>query len=163
MYTVNSLFGKSVIAQDTGERIATIHDVVLDQPPTRVLAVVIDTGGWMKSARVIRWEQVVSLGDVLLVRGEPPYTKISDDPDLAALAKEAHQITGTTIMTVDGNQIGTVADLSIGTDGRITGYEVKQGFFQDLRGRSLLPAAQVHSVGADALIVDDPHLEKPEA
>ena len=161
MYTVNSLFKKPVISQDTGEQIATIQDVVLDQPPTRVLAVLIDTGGWMESARVIRWEQVVSLGDVLLVRGEPPYAKISDDPEMAALAKQSHQITGTTIITVDGEQIGTVADLMIEASGQIVGYEVKQGFFKDLRGRSLLPVVQVRSVGADAVIVDNPQLETP--
>ncbi|HYF65728.1 MAG TPA: PRC-barrel domain-containing protein [Herpetosiphonaceae bacterium] len=156
MQTVNSLFGKPVIAQTTGERIATIHDVVLDQPPTRVVAFLIDVGGWLTSARVIRWEQVVSLGDVLLVQGEPPYAKITADPELAALAKQGHQITGTTIITVDGTQIGTVADLSIDDRGHIVGYAVRQGFFQDLRGRSLLPADQVRSVGTDALIVETP-------
>ncbi len=161
MYTVNSLFGKPVIAQDSGEQIATIKDVVLDQPPSRVLAVLIDTGGWMQSARVVRWEQVVSLGDVLLVRGAPPYAKIGDDPEMSALSKQSHQITGTTIMSVDGSQIGTVGDLFIETDGRIVGYEVKKGFFQDLRGRALLPVVQVRSVGADAVIVDNPELETP--
>ncbi len=156
MHTVNSLFGKPVIAQATGERIATIQDVVLDQPPTRVVALLIDVGGWLKSARVIRWEQVISLGDVLLVGSEPPYAMIGDDPELATLIKQAHQITGTTIITVDGTQIGTVADLSIDDRGQIIGYQIKQGFFQDLRGRTLLPVDQIQSIGNDAIIVAPP-------
>ncbi|WP_110514507.1 PRC-barrel domain-containing protein [Herpetosiphon llansteffanensis] len=156
MYTVNSLFGKPVIAQATGERIASVQDVVLDQPPTRVVALLIDIGGLLSSARVIRWEQVISLGDVALVSGDPLYTTIKEDPELAALIKQAHQITGTTIITVDGTQIGTVADLSIDERGTILGYQIKQGFFQDLRGRSLLPVEQVRSFGNDAIIVEQP-------
>lgn len=156
MTTINSLFGKSVIAQATGERMATVQDVILDQPPTRVVAILTDRGGLLRSAQAIRWEQVVSLGDVVLVGGDPITTPISESPDLATLIKQANQLTGTTVLTVDGTQLGTVADVEIDERGHILGYQLKQGLLQDLRGRTLLPTEQIRSIGTDALIVDLP-------
>lgn len=163
MYHVNSLFGKPVIGQESGDQLATIQDVILDQPPTRVVAVLIDQNNWLDTARVIRWEQVVSIGDILLVRGNPPFGTLREDAELSHLASQGQRMTGTTIMTVEGTQIGTVADLVIDDTGHILGYSVKQGFFHDLRGRSVLPAEQVRSVGPDAMIVDPPAPDTPMA
>jgi len=153
MTTINSLFGKPIIAQSTGERVATVQDVVLDLPPTRVVALLTARGGLLRSAHSIRWEQVISIGDV---GGETTPTSVNEDPELTALIKQAHQITGTTVITVDGTQLGTIADITIDERGQILGYELKQGLLQDLRGRTMLPIEQIRSFGNDALIVEQP-------
>jgi len=156
MTTINSLFGKPIIAQSTGERVATVQDVVLDLPPTRVVALLTDRGGLLRSAHSIRWEQVISIGDVVVVGGETTPTSVNEDPELTALIKQAHQITGTTVITVDGTQLGTIADITIDERGQILGYELKQGLLQALRGRTMLPIEQIRSFGNDALIVEQP-------
>ncbi|GAA5531432.1 hypothetical protein Hgul01_05257 [Herpetosiphon gulosus] len=83
----------------------------------------------------IRWDQVLSLCNVLIVRGEP----ISDDSEVDALIKQAHQITGTPVIMVDGIQLGTVVNMAIDERGQIVGYQRKPSLLQDLQGCTLLP------------------------
>lgn len=149
MKKVNDLFGKSVIHQSTGNRIATVADVVLDGEVRRVVALVVNDGG----SHVVRWEAISGIGDVIVVHGELPLPSVGDDDEVSDLLRNANRITGTTIVSDGGEKVGTVGDLFIDEEGLVVGYAVSQGLFKDLRGRKFLPAEGVHAVGKDAVIV----------
>lgn len=153
MRKVNELYGKPIVHQATGNRIATVRDAVLDAQVSRVIALLADEGQLMGAARVIRWSAVVSVGDVIVINSALPLRAVSEDQEVTDLLAHANRITGTTIVSDGGKQIGTVGDLFIDDQGSIVGYEVKQGLFTDLRGRKFLPIGDVQAVGKDAVIV----------
>src|SRR5436309_1761005 len=72
MRKANELIGKSIVAQGTGERLARVYDVVVDHAVQRLVALLIESGGWVRDARVVPWNRITSIGDVILVRGDLP-------------------------------------------------------------------------------------------
>ncbi len=158
MRKANELFGKTIVAQASGERLATVRDVILDRDAHKIAALLVDSGGWFSSAKVIPWSNVVSAGDVVIVDSPGSITTVEQDSELANLLQHPQRMTGTTLITEGGERIGTVGDLFINERGEVVGYEVKQGFISDLGGRKFLPAETVQTIGDDAIITKDAHL-----
>ena len=154
MRKANELIGKSVVHQATGERIATVRDLVFQPDASCVTALLIDGGGWFRDAQVIAWSTVTSIGDVVMVQGDTPIQRANDVPQIRDELDQKFQLTNTAIMTDAGERIGTVGDLFIDETGKVVGYEVKQGLVNDLAGRKFLSADSVKTVGKDAIIAD---------
>lgn len=163
MRKVNELYGKSIVHQATGNRIATVRDAVLDAQVSRVIALLADEGQLMGASRVVRWNAVVSVGDVIVINSALPLPAVSEDQEVTNLLAQTNRITGTTIVSDGGKHIGTVGDLFIDEQGAIVGYEVKQGLFTDLRGRKFLPVGDVQAVGKDAVIAVESELATVKA
>ncbi len=155
MRKANELFGKTIVAQASGERLTTVRDVILDRDARKVAALLVDGGGWFSSAKVVMWSNVISAGDVIIVQGADSITTVEQDSDLADLLSHPQRMTGTTLISAGGERIGTVGDLFINERGEVVGYEVKQGFISDLGGRKFLPADTVQTIGQDAIIAKD--------
>ncbi len=155
MRKANELFGKTIVAQASGERLATVRDVVLDRDARKVAALLVDGGGWFSSAKVVLWSNVISAGDVIIVPGADAITTVEQNSYLADLLRHPQRMTGTTLISTGGERIGTVGDLFINERGEVVGYEVKQGFMSDLAGRKFLPADTVETIGQDAIIAKD--------
>ena len=162
MRKANELIGKPIVRQDTGERLASVHNVVVDRAAQRAVALLIQAAGWLHDARVVPWNRVTGIGDVILVGGDEPIIGTADNPELAALVTQAGQITGTRIVTASGEELGTVGDLFIDDEGRVLGYEVRHGLLS-LAGRQFLPVAQVQTVGQDAVIATTAELPSVKA
>lgn len=155
MRKTNELFGKVIVAQASGERLATVRDVILDRDGRKVVALLIDSGGWFSRAKVVLWKEVISAGDVIIVHGSDSITAVEQNSELTDLLHHTPRMTGTTLITEGGQQIGTVGDLFINERGEVVGYEVKQGFISDLGGRKFLPVDTVQAIGEDAIIAKD--------
>ena len=151
MRKANELIGKTIVQQGSGDRIATVYDVVVDDEVRRVVALLIQTGGWLRDARVVPWTRITGIGDVILVGGDAPVIVKASDTEIADQVKQNVRISGTAIVTDGGERIGTVGDLFIDDDGRVLGYEVKQGLLS-LAGRKFLPVGEVQAIGQDAVI-----------
>lgn len=147
MHAVNGLFGKEVVVRDSGEKQASVKDLVFDREARRVVALLIG-GGLFDSSRVVRWDSIVSLKDVVVVHDETPFEKLKDDSEVENLHRHSHRITGTEIIH-DGEKIGTVDDIFIDEEGRVVGYEVKEGL---LSSNKFLPVEEVESSGKDAIV-----------
>lgn len=147
MQSVNGLFGKEVVVRDTGEKQATVKNVVFDKDARSVVAFLI-SGGLLDSTRVVRWDSVVSLKDVVVVRGDAPFDRLKDDPEVENLHRHSHRITGTEVIHA-GEKIGAVADIFIDEAGLVVGYEVKEGV---LSSNKFLPIEDVESSGKDAIV-----------
>lgn len=145
------LIGKTIVQQGTGDKVAIVYDVIFDAEARHVLALLIETGGWFRDARIVPWSRVTSVGDVILVRGDTPAVVKASESEVAGQLSQDPRITGVTIVTDTGEKVGTVGDLLINDTGEVEGYEVKQGFIS-LAGRKFLPLDQVQAVGPDAVI-----------
>lgn len=157
MQKVNELFGKEVIDQASGEKRATVHDVVFDEGTRGVVALLV--GGLLGRDRVVRRGSIVSLGDVVVAGGEAPFVKLGDDPEVKDLrGRKGRRITGTDVVSEGKEKIGAVADLFVDDSGRVIGYEVKRGLVGDLSSRRFLPVEKVRAAGEDAIIASDPAL-----
>ncbi|MGH3088395.1 MAG: PRC-barrel domain-containing protein [Rubrobacteraceae bacterium] len=148
MQSANGLFGKEVVVRDTGEKQATVKNLVFDGDARSVVALLI-SGGLFDSSRVVRWDSIVSLSDVVVVREDAPFEKLKDDPEVENLHRHSHKITGTEIIHA-GEKIGTVDDIFVDDSGLVVGYEVKEGM---LSSNKFLLVEEVESSGKDAIVV----------
>jgi uncharacterized protein YrrD len=151
MRKVNDLYGKQVINQSTGEKVAAVRDVVLSDDARRIVALVVGDGMWANGERVIRWDSIISVGDFVIAQGTAPYAAVADDAEVGELRKQANKITGTMVVTSAGERLGTIGDMFFGNRGDIIGYSIKQGMMGGSED-PFLPADQVQVVGKDAVI-----------
>ena len=156
MQRVNELFGKEVVRQTSGEKQGNVRDIVFDEELLNVVALLV--GGMVGRGRALRWTSVTSVGDVVVIRGEEALDKLGEDREVAELHKKSHRITGTEIVTQEGEKIGEVRDIFVNERGRVGGYEVSRGIVSDLRGRKFLPLENVQAIGKDTIIVSYPDL-----
>ena len=156
MQRVNELFGKEVVRQTSGEKQGNVRDIVFDEESLNIVALLV--GGMVGRGRALRWTSVTSIGDVVVVGGEEALDKLGEDPEVANLHKKRHTITGTEIVTKEGEKIGEVRDVFISERGRVGGYEVSRGMVSDLRGRKFLPMENVQAIGKDTIIASNPDL-----
>lgn len=152
MRRAKDLIGKAIVHQATGERLASAYDLVFTPDTRNVSAIVVDSGGWFRDAKVVPWSAIASIGDVIMVQGDTPIIVASTSAALREDLQHDERITGAPIVTTTGERIGTIGDLFINDRGNVVGYEVKQGFVSDLGGRKFLAAENVQSVGKDAII-----------
>lgn len=158
MRKVNDLFGKQVINQATGERIAPVRDIVLSADMRQITALVLATGGLFSDDRVVRWPAIISLGDVIVIDGAAPVVAAKEDAEVAELRKQSFQITGAAVINAAGEKIGTVNNIFFDDGGRVLGYEVKQGMLSGLTGNQFLPAENIQTIGKDAVITNGAEL-----
>jgi uncharacterized protein YrrD len=154
MRKAKELVGKPIVNQATGEHLATVRDLIFDTDARHVAALLVDSGGWFRDARVILWESIASIGDIIMVRGEAPVVTASSTPKLSDELKQDIRISGMPIMSESGERIGTVGDLFINDAGEVVGYGINQGFINDLAGRKFLFVDHVQTIGRDAIIAD---------
>ena len=134
MQRVNELFGKEVVRQTSGEKQGNVRDIVFDEESLNIVALLV--GGTIGRGRALRWTSVASVGDVVVVGGEEALGKLGEDPEVANLHKKSHTLTGTEIVTQEGEKIGEVRDIFVNERGQVGGYEVSRGMVSDLRGDS---------------------------
>jgi uncharacterized protein YrrD len=156
MQRVNELFGKEVVRQTSGEKQGNVRDIVFDEELLNIVALLV--GGMVGRGRALRWSSVASVGDVVVIRGEEALDKLGEDREVAELHKKSHTITGTEIVTQEGEKIGEVRDIFVNERGRVGGYEVSRGIVSDLRGRKFVPLENVQAIGKDTIIVSYPDL-----
>ncbi len=161
MHKAKDLIGKEIINQVTGEKVATVRDLMFDID-TRTLTAILVDDNWSRDARVVPWRIVTSIGDVVLANSETPIIIASTEPDLAEQITQDIRVTDMTIINDSGERVGTVSDLFINEAGEVVGYEVSQGFFSSLSGHKFLAADRVRTIGKDAVIADTSDL-KPVA
>jgi uncharacterized protein YrrD len=153
---VNELFGKEVVSQTSGEKQGTVRDIIFDEDASNIVALMV--GGIVGRGRALRWTSVASVGDVVVLGGQGTLSKLGEDPEVADLHKKRQSITGTEIVTQEGEKVGEVRDLFVNERGQVGGYEVSRGLVSDMRGRKFLPIKNIRAIGKDTIIVSNPDL-----
>ncbi|MDL2344154.1 PRC-barrel domain-containing protein [Deinococcus sp. MIMF12] len=150
------LLGRNVVAINTGERIDSVRDLVFDHQANQVLGLLVDEGGWFRSARVVPFEAIRSIGeDAIMVDSAAAVTSTREDGRLAEVLDSNVSLVGMTLLTTDGQNLGKIADVYFEEmTGRVEGYDATGGIFSDLTsGRSFVPAPEDVQIGQDAAIV----------
>jgi uncharacterized protein YrrD len=152
----SDLIGKPLVAFDTGEEFERIRDLLFDQDSNQLLGFLVDEGGWFSSARVLPLENIQSLGqDALIVPAKNAVVNAAQVPAINRVLERNNVLKGTKIMTTDGRDLGTMADLYFDEHtGTVEGYEVSGGVFADAyTGRAFVPAQHALKIGEDVAFV----------
>jgi uncharacterized protein YrrD len=140
MTSFREAIGRSVLSRDDAEALGTVSRLVVENPPRAVVAVVVGSG---RKAAVYRWDQVTGFGpDAVLVEGDP-----ADGEEAQDAASGSHDPLDKRVLTVLGEQVGTVADVEFDPD---TG-DLRA--LRSDRGADVTPD-HVHAVGSYAAVVD---------
>ena len=151
-----SVIGKELLSLEDGARLEKVSDLVVDPAGQRLVALVIDEGGLMSSARVVPTEEISSFGrDAVVINGRESVVGISHNDELRALMDHDDKILGKRVYTVEGDEQGSIADIYFDeTTGGVLGYEVSGGFLANAsKGTSYLAIDDVSQIGSDVIYV----------
>lgn len=152
-----SVIGKEILALDSGSKLDTVKDVVVDPEGRWVVALVVDEGGLMSSSRVAPIDEVASFGqDAVIVRSEASIVAISDRAELRAAVESNEKVLGKKVFTTDGNDQGAIGDIYFDEQtGAVVGYEVSGGLLGDAsKGTSYLATDEITTMGDDVIYVE---------
>lgn len=150
MIKAADLRGRPIVQQATGKRIARVIDLVVDENATRVLAVLVRESGWFSSAQIVRWHDIVEIGDVLAAQGDAPVVPTHEEPEVERVLNETNSFL-TDVISTNGERIGIPRDLYFNAAGDVLGIEIQAGRKAQ---RYFLPREAVYSFGEDAIVVD---------
>jgi len=150
------VIGKKIVALSGEVHADQVRDLIFDVTGQRLLGLLVDEGGWFHAARVLPFEQVKSIGeDAVMITDLNAVVSARDVPGLSEVLSSNHKLIGTQLMTTDGEDLGSLADLYFDEQsGRVIGYDVSGGIFSDLSGgRSYVPASDDFQLGKDVATV----------
>ena len=157
MITGKSLMGKPIIGQEDGAHVGNVHDLIFDHDTDEVVSLVLynkDLFGLI-DAVIVPWRNVLNIGEaVILVPNAGAKMKLKDDPRSRDLSKRETALSGTQVLSTDGQKLGTLADMCLDEKtGKVVGYEVSGGFISDtLHGKKFVPAPPGLAIGDNAAI-----------
>lgn len=159
MRTGKSLLGIAVVGQADGIKLGNIRDLIFDHETNRVLALVLEEKDLfgLIDAQIVPWSEIHTVGrDVIFAQNAASRMRLRDNELTRTAVGVGREtvLSGTQIITTEGKQLGTLADMVIDeSSGMVLGYEVSGGFISDtLRGKKFLPAPPTLTVGHDAAI-----------
>ncbi len=159
------LIGMSVVGQSDGAKLGRVRDLIFDSDANELLALVLsekDLFGLI-DAQIVPWHEVRSLGgDVILATDAASVRKLRDDDKARELATRENVLSGTQILTSEGKELGTLADMVIDEQtGSVLGYEVSGGLVADtLKGKQFLPQTAGLTIGDNVAIVPPVSVEE---
>ncbi|MGY2895315.1 PRC-barrel domain-containing protein [Deinococcus sp. UYEF24] len=150
------VIGRKIVTLDGGERIDSVRDLIFDEQGNRVLALLVDEGGWFHAAKVIPFSSVKSIGDdAVMIGSADDVMSARDNATIAAAMESKSGLAGLNLLTTDGKELGRISDVFFDeVSGQVVGYEATGGLFSDLSsGRTFVPAPESVTIGAEAAIV----------
>ncbi len=150
------LIGKTVIAYDSGEKIATIKDLIFDQHENCLLGFLIEEAGWFSHAKILPLYLVKAIGsDAIIVPSSDAISPSIDRANIYKVLQDDNVLDGMRIVTTDGRDLGKLIDFYFDEKtGVVEGYEVSGGIFADVySGRSFVPATHALKIGRDVAFV----------
>jgi uncharacterized protein YrrD len=146
----------AVISLDEGREIGRIRDLVINPQTSEVAAIIVQRRGLFGEQKVIPYTRVVSVGNnALTVQKMANAERITSLPQILGLVKEDVRLKGVRVISESGVALGHVEEFYVDTaTGKITAFEVGGAPGEGLmKGRAVLPAREVRTIGKDILIV----------
>lgn len=138
------LISLPVLDSAKGQQLCEVKGIIIDTDIiSRVLALVIEDKTIFHPAKIIPYEKIKQINhEYLTIETENDIIKTTEDPEIndCFCKQENHRVLGKEIYASNGEKIGSIGDvLIIPETGIITGYEVTNGFVQDLiEGRNCM-------------------------
>ncbi|MBD1822740.1 PRC-barrel domain-containing protein [Cyanobacteria bacterium FACHB-DQ100] len=152
----SDIIGRTILAFDTGKRVARVQDLIFDQDTNQLLGILVQESGLFHSAKVVPLEAISAFGsDTLIIPTKEAIISTHHDERIHRVFRRNIILKGTRIVTTDGRYLGSVVDLFFDEQtGAIEGYETSGGIFADAySGRSFIPAPQTIRIGRDVTFV----------
>lgn len=150
------LLNRPIIAISSGDQIDVVRDVVFDPQGNRVLALLVDEGGWFSAAKAVPFDRIRSIGpDAVMIASPADITSEREDGQLKQALHSGVNLIGMNLVTTDGQTLGKIADVYFDErSGVVEGYEATGGLFSDItNGRSFIPAPENVQIGKDTAVV----------
>lgn len=160
----SSVVGLKVVSLDKGETIDEVKDVIYDANAQKVIAFLINEGGWSASAQLIPFAQVINIGDdALTIKNKAAVKNASEIKGLTAgISASNVNLQKMNVLTKSGSNLGKVSDVIFDEkSGSVYEFEISGGPIYDLRyGRKRLAVSDIENVGANNIIVASPAEER---
>jgi uncharacterized protein YrrD len=155
MRRMSEVVGKAIISADSGDKLGTVSDGLMDNESNALVALVI-SGGVFGKEHVLPYAEVQTVGgDAILARGATGVLTGKEWRGDGRDTTRSSALKGRAVVTTAGQKIGVVADLMVDDrTGRLESLEVSSSDFAGLLARrSLLPGVADVRIGHDAVIV----------
>ncbi|WLR49958.1 PRC-barrel domain-containing protein [Bacillus tianshenii] len=156
MRTFSSIRGLPVFLQQTGAKIGVIEEVCIDEAGN-VKGFIIDVEGFLKRDRYLPFEKVSAVGrdGIIVAYTQSAFHRPVLQPNEHHLHDPKKGVWGKSLYTTEGEKLGMIADVYFQEElGKITGYQVSDGFFADVtEGKKRIPAYSTCSIGEEAVFI----------
>ena len=162
MYRVSDIIGKTVVSAETGNRLSSVSDALVDEGDGRVVGLVLGSGILAKE-HVMPFEHVQTLGgDAVLARTDAGMLGPREWRKSGVKTTRSSELRGRAVVTAAGERLGNVSDLMVDEKtGAFDGVEVAWGHrLVGVRSRhSVVRASKDVRIGPDAVIVPNGALD----
>jgi len=153
-----SIIGLKITSEAEGAELGNVKDLIFDHGSDEVVGLLVSERELfgLIDAKVVPWNQVRSIGShAVMVPSENAVINAGNDARISAIMGRDTALSGTTVRTVDGQDLGTFADMYIDENtGQVLGYEISGGFFADsLSGKHYLASSPDIRMGRDVALV----------
>lgn len=163
MFRLSEMIGKTVVSTESGEKLGTISDALVDPSGVRLMGLVVGHGVLGKE-QVLPLEDVQTVGrDTVLAKSDQHMMDPREWHTTQTDATRTSKIQGRPVVTGAGQRIGHVKDLLVeeGT-GRFGGLEVERSSMGGLRHhRSVISPPASPRIGPDAIVVPEEAVSSP--
>ena len=157
MRRISEYVGKPIVSADTGEKVGTVADVLVDADAGRIVGVIVG-GGLLTSEHVLPYADVqVMGGDAVIAKSRERVVGARGWREIGSDAARAKTYKNKRVITTGGRELGEVRDVYVHQQtGAVEAYEVVGPAFTSLIERwTILPQSGDVTVGPDALIVTE--------
>ena len=155
--SVKDVIGKTIISIESGDKLGTVSDALMDDGSVSLVALVVG-GGVLGKEHVLPFSDVHTLGgDTVLARADAGISGPREWRESGVQATRSSALKGRPVVTMTGHKLGEVSDLLVDPrSGAFAALEVAASDFGGLRTkRSLIkPGAEIR-IGPDAVVVPD--------
>jgi uncharacterized protein YrrD len=157
MYRVSDIIRKPIVSAETGDRLGSVSDVLLEDGSISLVALVV-SDGLLAKEQVLPLRDVKMLGgDTVLAHQQTGILDLGQWRQSGVKATRSSALRGKPVVTVSGHRLGEVSDLLVDEKtGAFSGLEVAKHDLGGLRTRrSIIQGSQEIRVGPDAVVVPD--------
>ncbi|MGE5615149.1 MAG: PRC-barrel domain-containing protein [Bacillota bacterium] len=155
LHRYSEVLNLPVICNGSGKKAGNVTDVVFNPGSREVKALLLDDRGFSLKKRAVFLENVTKLGeDAVIIDSMDCITSIGRTAFAKVFGKSG--LLGLKVFSKTGGEIGIVKDVLFDVQtGRIEGFEISDGFFQDvMQGRKILPLIGKAELGEEFAVVE---------
>ncbi|HEX9987416.1 MAG TPA: PRC-barrel domain-containing protein [Chloroflexia bacterium] len=151
-----NVIGKDVISYMDGVKLHSVKDLVIGMDNETVVALLVEEGGLLSSAKVVPMENVASFGkDAVVIADSGAAIPADNYPAVQQILDLDDKLIGKKVFTEGGDEQGSISDLYFEeSSGRILGFEVSGGLIKNVqKGTSYLDIDDIVNVGPDVVLI----------
>lgn len=128
------LLSLPVVTLKDRTQIGEVKELIYDHTKNQVIGYLIEPGGWLRDGKGFLHVDLVRRDeDCLIINDESVVRKLGTIPELKEIKESQNDLRGLRVEQENGHILGVIQDLVVdGETGEILGYEVSDGFIQDL-------------------------------